>query len=68
MTSTSDSDSDIEFIDGLRAPKARVFKERVCYLDTLDEMSFLRRFRMSKESFRLLLEKIRRNIEPVTAR
>lgn len=68
MSSSSVSDSDTEFIDGLRAPKPRKFPERPNYLETLDEIDFLRRFRMSKESFRTILTKISIKIAPSTAR
>lgn len=39
----------------MRAPKPRRFKERIKYLETIDDINFLQRFRMSKRSFQLLL-------------
>ena len=68
MSSTSDSDEDINFINELRAPAPRTFKERQNYAETLDDVNFLRRFRLSKESFLLLLDKIRDKISPTTSR
>lgn len=67
-TSESENDSDFEFIDGIRAPKPRKFRKRTEYLECFDEAEFLQRFRMSKDSFRLLLDKIRHKISPSTAR
>lgn len=66
--SFSDSDSEIEFILNLPARKPRRFQSRTDYLNILDEEEFSRRFRMTKASFRLLLSKIRDEIEPATAR
>lgn len=64
MFSSSESDSDIEFIDNLRAPKERQFKDRPDYCNILDGKDFLRRFRLSKQTFTILLEKIRLEIQP----
>lgn len=41
---SSTSDSDIDFIDRLRAPKPRKFRERVNYLETLDDVEILFKF------------------------
>lgn len=48
--------------------KLRKFPERINYLETLDENEFKLRFRLSKASFKVLLEKIRHVIAPTTAR
>lgn len=68
MDFLSDSDSDFELIDEIRAPKQRMFHERISYLDTLDDYNFHRRFRITKDTFRFLLDKIREGIAPSTAR
>lgn len=65
---TSDSDSDLELIDGLRPRKQRKFNETVNYLQTLDDLSFHQRFRLTKQTFRFLCNKIRDKIAPATAR
>jgi hypothetical protein len=64
----SESDSDIEFIANIPVRKPRKFRERSNYLNILDDDEFLRRFRISKRSFQLMLEFIRPEIEPQTAR
>lgn len=56
--SDSESDEDNEIINGLRSPSERNLRERVNYLETLDDKNFLGRFRMSKTSFKALLDKI----------
>lgn len=65
---SSSSDSDFDFIEWLTTPKPPRIRTRVDYLGTLDDTEFLQRFRMSKGSFRLLLEKIRQDISPLTLR
>lgn len=64
----SSSDSDFEFIDGINARKPRNFSFRPDYLHVLDDNEFIRRFRLSKTSFELILNKIRPTISPTTLR
>lgn len=68
MSSSDESDSDIEFINNIKTRKQRNFKERINFLESLDDVNFLRRFRISKQSFRVLLQKIHDQIAPTTAR
>lgn len=68
MSFLSDSDSELELIDNIRAPKARKFKNRFNYLEELDESEFLRRFRISKDTFRFLCNEISDEISPETDR
>lgn len=65
---SSESDSDLEFIANLPVRKPRRFQDRTNFLATLNDEEFSRRFRMSKESFNVILEKIRHSIAPTTAR
>lgn len=48
--------------------KRRVFRQRENFIETLDEQAFLRRFRINKNAFRLLLVKIEGEISPSTNR
>lgn len=66
MSSSSDSDSD--FINGHRTLKKRKFNERKNFLETLDDNEFHRRFRVTKQTFQLLCDKIRDKADPATAR
>ena len=65
---SSESDDDFEFINNLNARMPRTFAPRPNFLEILDDFEFLRRFRMSKESFQFLLTKISNKILPTTAR
>lgn len=65
---SSDSDFDEEFYNQRRRPQQRKFRTRTCFLDSLNDYEFLRRFRLNKYSFRLLLEKIKDEISPQTNR
>ena len=42
-----ESDDDFELIRSLRAPSERKFRQRGNFLDTLDDISILGRFRLS---------------------
>lgn len=74
MDSSGECDDEgIESIEKVKvkskATKApRVFQDRPDIIDILSEKDFLQRFRVSKQSFRLLLENIRHKIQPSTAR
>lgn len=62
------SDSDFEFINQIDARKKRKFQNRPDYLHILDDIEFIRRFRLGKNSFILILKKIRETIAPSTLR
>lgn len=62
------SNHEEDFINQIRAPKQRVFKNREDFLTVLDENDFLSRFRLSKASFLVLLEMIRTKISPISKR
>lgn len=68
MSSSSENDDDMNFINGIRAPEERLFKERPNFLETLAENEFHQRFRVTKQTFRFLLDQIRDRISPATAR
>jgi len=68
MDLSTDSDSDIEFIDNLRTPKARKIALRISFLETLEDNEFLKRFRVSKETFAFLLNKIETRLSSTTDR
>ena len=55
MNIGSDIDSDIDMINDIRAPKERRFRERVDFMEILDDHEFISRFRVSKISFIELL-------------
>lgn len=65
-------DRDFEFILELSsdkcARKERVFKEHPNYLTILTDCEFHCRFRISKESFVILLEQIKNKLSPKTIR
>jgi hypothetical protein len=61
-------DDEIDFIDAIRAPKPRTFKTRINYLQELDDQDFHKRFRVTKESFKVLCDLIRDKISPSTNR
>lgn len=65
---SSDSDSDLEFILNIPTRIERKFQDRKSFLADLSEKEFRRKFRMSKESFSVLLDKIKDEIGPKTAR
>lgn len=67
-SSSEGEDSENEFIDNLRAPKARVFLDRINYLETLDNDEFHKRFRINKDTFQFLCDEIRHLISPFTDR
>jgi hypothetical protein len=48
--------------------RKRKFKNRPKYRETLDDIEFLRRFRVSKITFAELLGKIKHRLEPQTER
>ena len=66
--SDEESDDDFDLIRSLRSPSERKFRQRENFLDTLDDISFLNRFRLSKENFTVFLLKIRDNIISNSAR
>jgi hypothetical protein len=66
--SSSESDSDWEYINSIRARKPRKFRARIDYLTEFDDEEFHKRFRLTKESFRELLEVIRPKISSKTRR
>jgi hypothetical protein len=68
MDSTSESDEDIAFINAINVKKPRKFAERVDYFEVLEEIGFLRRFRLSKSSFSIVLGRIQHEISPTTKR
>ena len=41
MNKGSDIDSDIDMINDIRAPKERRFRERVDFMETLDDLEFI---------------------------
>ena len=55
-------------INDIRAPKERRFRERVDFMETLDDLEFISRFRVSKISFMELLNAIEPLIAPTTQR
>lgn len=64
-----DSDDDFEDDYVEKQPNApRVFHDREDFLETLDESSFTRRFRMCKAAFLALLAEIEDEIAPATRR
>ena len=65
MNLSSEEDSDDALIDRIRVPKDRNFKERVKFLAVLDDQEFLRRFRVSKQTFNSLCDEIREISFPV---
>lgn len=64
--SDSSLESDYEIDNRLNDP--RVFRERPNYKEVLNNQEFLRRFRVSKNSFQELLDKIKNVIQPATLR
>ena len=66
--SDDESDEELQLINSSRSNSARIFKERVNYLENLNETIFLNSFRMSKECFNQLLEKIWDKLTPNSAR
>lgn len=68
MDLLSESDDEIDLINNIRAPKDRQFKMRTNYIEELDDCDFLKRFRISKETFLLLCDEIRVMISPATNR
>lgn len=64
---SSEDESDDKF--NVRLPNApRVYQERKNYLETLDDGSFHRRFRLNKQAFVALLGAIEADIAPTTKR
>lgn len=68
MDSSSESDDDLAFIQNINVRAERKFAERRNFLEELDEQEFSRRFRISKSSFKILLELIEGDISPQTSR
>jgi len=58
MNIFSDSDDDLNFILNIKPPRERKFCMRTDFLKTLHDDEFKNRFRISKNSFRILLEEI----------
>lgn len=67
MSASSDSDSDNALFAVYGPPRAR-FKQRVDYIQILGEDAFHLRFRISKQTLRILSDEIRAHISPATAR
>ena len=59
----SDSDIDWDFIRQIRARKTRKFQSRKDFLQILDDKNFHKRFRITKNYFRFVLQKIRPKID-----
>jgi hypothetical protein len=59
-------DEDYSFVSSLikKKRKLKILKKRPCYLISLDENEFYRRFRMSKISFEIFLQKIEPKLSP----
>jgi hypothetical protein len=64
-SSDSDDEQILRHIFTIR--RARQFKIRPKYRETLDDIEFIKRFRVSKVTFEELLQKIR-HLEPQTKR
>lgn len=64
----SESDSDLDLINNIRAPKERQFRQRIDFLETLEDNDFKQRFRVNKETFLILMNEIRDEISPKTDR
>ena len=64
----SESDEDLEFIYNIPVRKSRRFQTRQDFVAILDEKEFLRRFRLTKQSFQVILAMIRDKLSPQTNR
>lgn len=65
---SSESDDDLNFINNIATRKPREFRLRKDYLEILDDENFHKRFRLTKSTFRFVLEKIRAKISSRTRR
>lgn len=65
LDSSTSSSSDDEYIFIRRR---KVYKRRENYLETLDDIEFFHRFRITKHTFNILLDRIKDEVKSATTR